>query len=41
LLEWKRLENQRALIDRWSGNVPTTVLGEKTSLLMPFPTEQK
>ncbi len=41
LLEWKRLENQRALIDRWSGNVPTTVLGEKTNLLMPFPTEQK
>src|ERR1043165_1517198 len=36
LLEWKRLENQRALIDRWSGNVPTTVLGEKTNLLMPF-----
>jgi regulator of protease activity HflC (stomatin/prohibitin superfamily) len=41
LLEWKRLENQRAMIDRWSGNVPTTVLGEKTNLLMPLPTEQK
>ena len=40
LLEWKRLENQRAMVDRWNGNVPQTVLGEKTHLLMPFP-EQK
>jgi regulator of protease activity HflC (stomatin/prohibitin superfamily) len=41
LLEWKRLENQRAMIDRWSGNVPQTVVGEKTNLLMPLPSEQK
>jgi regulator of protease activity HflC (stomatin/prohibitin superfamily) len=41
LLEWKRLENQRALVDRWNGSVPQTILGEKTNLLMPFSAEQK
>jgi regulator of protease activity HflC (stomatin/prohibitin superfamily) len=41
LLEWKRLENQRALVDRWNGSVPQTILGEKTNLLMPFPADQK
>ena len=41
LLAWKRLENQRALVDRWNGQLPQTVLGDKTSLLMPLPGEQK
>ncbi len=41
LLAWKRLENQRALVDRWNGQVPQTVLGDKASLLMPLPGEQK
>ena len=41
LLEWKRLENQRAFVDRWNGSVPQTILGEKTNLLMPFPADQK
>jgi regulator of protease activity HflC (stomatin/prohibitin superfamily) len=39
LLEWKRLENQRALIDRWNGELPHTVLGDKAGLMMPLPTE--
>lgn len=41
LLEWKRLENQRALIDRWNGELPRTVLGDKTGLMMPLPTENR
>ena len=41
LLEWRRLENQRALVERWNGDLPKTVLGEKSNLLLPFPTEQK
>jgi regulator of protease activity HflC (stomatin/prohibitin superfamily) len=41
LLQWKRLENQRALVDKWNGDLPKTVLGGKENLLMPLPTEQK
>jgi regulator of protease activity HflC (stomatin/prohibitin superfamily) len=41
LLEWKRLENQRALIDRWNGELPHTVLSDKTGLMMPLPTEAR
>ncbi|PYV88972.1 MAG: membrane protease subunit, stomatin/prohibitin [Acidobacteria bacterium] len=41
LLEWKRLENQRALVDKWNGDLPKTVLGGKENLLMPLPTEQR
>jgi regulator of protease activity HflC (stomatin/prohibitin superfamily) len=41
LLEWKRLENQRALADRWNGQLPQTVLSDKANLLMPLPTLQK
>jgi regulator of protease activity HflC (stomatin/prohibitin superfamily) len=41
LLEWKRLENQRALIDRWNGELPHTVLGDETGLMMPLPTEAR
>src|SRR5947199_2492310 len=41
LLEWKRLENQRALVDKWNGDLPKTVLGGKENLLLPFQTEQK
>jgi regulator of protease activity HflC (stomatin/prohibitin superfamily) len=39
LLEWKRLENQRAQIDRWNGELPHTVLTDKAGLLMPLPAE--
>ena len=41
LLEWQRLENQRALIDKWNGDLPKTVLGGKENLLMPLPTDQR
>ena len=41
LLEWRCLENQRALVERWNGDLPKTVLGEKSNLLLPFQTEQK
>ena len=39
LLEWKRLENQRAFIDHWNGELPRTVLGDKNGLMLPLPTE--
>jgi len=41
LLEWKRLENQRALIDRWNGELPRTVLSDKAGLMMPLPNEAR
>jgi regulator of protease activity HflC (stomatin/prohibitin superfamily) len=41
LLEWKRLENQRAFVDRWNGELPHTVLGDKTSIMMPLPTDAR
>ena len=41
LLEWKRLENQRALIEKWNGELPRMVIGEKNGLLMPLPTEPR
>lgn len=41
LLEWKRLENQRAFIDRWNGELPHTVLGDKTGLMMPVPSDTR
>ncbi len=40
LLEWKKLENQRALIDKWNGELPRTMLGDKSGLIMPLPTER-
>lgn len=41
LLEWKKLENQRAFIDRWNGELPHTVLGDKNGLMLPLPTESR
>ncbi|MBV9339766.1 MAG: SPFH domain-containing protein [Acidobacteria bacterium] len=41
LLEWKRLENQRALIDRWNGELPRTVMSDKAGLIMPLPAETR
>ena len=41
LLEWKRLENQRAFIDRWNGELPHTVLGDKNGLMLPLPTDAR
>ncbi|HET7440548.1 MAG TPA: SPFH domain-containing protein [Terriglobales bacterium] len=41
LLEWKRLENQRALVDKWNGELPRMIVGEKSGMLMPLPTEPR
>lgn len=41
LLEWKRLENQRALIDKWNGELPRMIVGDKSGMLMPLPTEPR
>jgi regulator of protease activity HflC (stomatin/prohibitin superfamily) len=41
LLEWKRLENQSALIEKWNGELPRMVVGGKSGLLMPLPTDQR
>ena len=41
LLEWKRLENQRAFIDHWNGELPRTVLGDKNGLMLPLPTDSR
>jgi len=41
LLELKRLENQRAFIDRWNGELPRTVLGDKNGLMLPLPTDTR
>ena len=39
LLELRRLENQRALIDRWNGQLPTVESGQGT-MLMQLPKVQ-
>lgn len=39
LLELKRLENERARIEKWNGDVPRMVVGEKSGFLMQLPTD--
>ncbi len=41
LLEWRRLENQRALVDQWNGELPRTVLSDKGGMLMQLPVDQR
>jgi regulator of protease activity HflC (stomatin/prohibitin superfamily) len=41
LLEWRRLENQRALVDKWNGELPRMIVGDKAGMLMPLPTDQR
>ena len=41
LLEWRRLENQRALVDQWNGELPRTVLSDKGGMLMQLPMDQR
>jgi regulator of protease activity HflC (stomatin/prohibitin superfamily) len=41
LLEWRRLENQRALVDRWNGELPRMILSDKGGMIMPLPTDQR
>jgi regulator of protease activity HflC (stomatin/prohibitin superfamily) len=40
LLELRKLENQRAYIDKWNGQLPSVQTGQATSLLMELPKGQ-
>jgi regulator of protease activity HflC (stomatin/prohibitin superfamily) len=37
LLELKRLENDRARIEKWNGDVPRMVVGDKTGMMLQMP----
>jgi len=37
LLELKRLENERARIEKWNGSVPQMVVGDKTGMMLQMP----
>jgi regulator of protease activity HflC (stomatin/prohibitin superfamily) len=39
LLELRRLENERARIEKWNGDLPRTVIGDKTGMFMQLPYE--
>lgn len=41
LLEWRRLENQRALVEKWNGELPRMIVSDKAGMIMPLPTDQK
>lgn len=38
LLEWRRLENQRALVDKWNGELPRMIVSDKAGMIMQLPT---
>ena len=40
LLEWRRLENQQALVEKWNGELPRMIVSDKAGMIMPLPTEQ-
>jgi hypothetical protein len=40
LLELRRLENQRAYIDKWNGQLPSVEAGQGTGLLLQLPKGQ-
>jgi regulator of protease activity HflC (stomatin/prohibitin superfamily) len=40
LLELRRLENQRALIDRWNGQLPSVEAGQGSGLMLQLPHQQ-
>lgn len=41
LLEWRRLENERARIEKWNGELPRTILGGKPGMMMALPNDAK
>ena len=41
LLEWRRLENQRALVEKWNGELPKMIVSDKAGMIMPLPTDQR
>jgi len=38
LLEWRRLENQRALVEKWNGELPRMIVSDKAGMIMQLPT---
>jgi regulator of protease activity HflC (stomatin/prohibitin superfamily) len=41
LLELKRLENDRARIEKWNGDVPRMVVGDKTGMMLQMPYDEE
>jgi regulator of protease activity HflC (stomatin/prohibitin superfamily) len=41
LLEWRRLENERARIEKWNGELPKTIIGGKPNMLLGLPSDSK
>ena len=39
LIEWRRLENERARIERWNGELPRTIISGKPGMLLNLPNE--
>ena len=37
LLELRRLENQRALIEKWNGQMPSVETGQNSALMLQLP----
>jgi len=40
-LEWRRLENQRALVEKWNGDLPKMIVSDKAGMIMQLPIDQK
>jgi regulator of protease activity HflC (stomatin/prohibitin superfamily) len=38
LMEWRRLENQRALVEKWNGELPRMIVSDKAGMIMQLPT---
>jgi regulator of protease activity HflC (stomatin/prohibitin superfamily) len=41
LLEWRRLENEQARIEKWNGELPKTIIGGKANTLLTLPLDPK
>ena len=37
---WRRLENQRAYVDKWNGQLPSVQSGQGMGLLMQLPKQE-
>ena len=41
LIEWRRLENERARIERWNGELPRTIISGKPATLLNLPNDSE
>ena len=41
LLEWRRLENERARIEKWNGELPRTIIGGKPGMILSMPSDAR